>query len=101
MYKTDGNRQAIVDALKQAGCSVQSLESVGQGCPDLLVGRQTFEGGRCYLLELKQPKADLNKRQVKWHQEWKGHVVTVRTPEEALIAIGLDYLLPRAARQSR
>ena len=36
--RVDRNHSEIVDALRQAGASVQSLVKVGDGCPDLLVG---------------------------------------------------------------
>ena len=38
--KIDDNQPEIVKALREIGCSVQSLASVGGGCADLLVGYQ-------------------------------------------------------------
>ena len=51
--KVDGNQAEIVSALRQVGAEVQSLASVGQGVPDLLVGFRS----RNFLLECKQAKA--------------------------------------------
>ena len=55
--RTDGNQQAVIDALRDEGASVQSLASVGDGCPDLVVGAR----GVTYLAEVKdgekQPSA--------------------------------------------
>jgi Holliday junction resolvase len=89
--QTDGNQAAIVAALRVAGCSVVSLHAVGAGIPDLLVGRV----GLTFLLEVKTVRDDRKKRspltpaQIVWHQQWRGQVAIVTTPEEALAAVGL------------
>lgn len=91
--KTDANQTRIVLALRKAGCSVQSLASLGSGVPDLLIGR----AGRNFLCEVKDgskpPSARaLTPQEVQWQAYWLGHVVTVHTPEEALAAVGLGQL---------
>lgn len=96
--KVDGNQEAIVDALRTAGCSVQSLSRVGDGAPDLLVGRARVN----FLLEVKRPhasgkrggplvdaRAELSLEQEAWHRLWRGSVSVVRSPEDALNAVGL------------
>lgn len=88
--RVDANHAAIVDALRRAGCSVQSLAAVGGGCPDLLIGFR----GRNLLLECKdgekRPSArGLNDAQMKWHSLWRGDVWVVRGVPEALQAVGL------------
>lgn len=88
--KLDGNHRAIVEMLRAVGCSVQSLAAVGEGCPDLLVGRL----GKNWLLEVKDgslvPSAQkLTPAQVKWHQAWRGQVAVVRDREEALRVVGV------------
>ena len=45
------DQPALVALLRDAGCSVQCLHSVGQGCPDLVVGVR----GVNYMLEVKAP----------------------------------------------
>jgi hypothetical protein len=87
--KIDRNQPGIVQTLRQSGCSVQTLAPVGQGCPDLLVGR----AGVNYLLEIKdedQPPSGrrLTTDQVKWHGQWKGKVYVVKNEDEALRAVG-------------
>lgn len=82
--KVDGNQRAIVQALRAAGCTVQTLAAVGQGCPDLAVGR----GGRTYLLEVKTATGKLRACQAVWRSNWNGQVATVRSPEEALAVVG-------------
>lgn len=89
--KVDTNHAAIVETLRKAGCSVQSLAAVGQGCPDLLVGRL----GRQYLLEVKDgaripSQRRLTPAQEEWHQRWRGSVSTVHSPREALQAVGFS-----------
>lgn len=88
--KVDTNHSAVVNALRQAGCSVQSLAASGDGVPDLLVGR----AGRNYLLEVKDGKRApseqrLTLRQLEWHRMWRGSVSVVKSPEDALKAVGL------------
>lgn len=86
--KVDRNQAEIVGYLRQLGASVQPLHSVGQGCPDLLVG---WQGGN-YLLEVKDGEAPPSGRkltpdQVAWHAEWRGQVLTVKNADEARRAL--------------
>jgi hypothetical protein len=84
--KVDGNQAAVVAALRAVGATVQSLASVGGGCPDLLVGYR----GRTYLLEVKDGAKRPSSRRLRPGQEtfrdrWRGATVaTVHGPEEAL-----------------
>jgi len=78
--KVDANQQAIVRALRAVGCSVQSIASIGSGCPDLAVGKN----GRTYLLEVKRPGRVCTVAECKWIAAWKGHVDIVQTVEDAL-----------------
>lgn len=83
--RTDANQKEIAKVLRGAGCTVVSLHRVGDGCPDLLVGRC----GRNYLLEIKVDGRGLNDRQKDWHRTWGGQRAVVTTPEGALAAVGL------------
>src|SRR4051812_7159091 len=78
--KVDTNHGSIVKRLRKCGWSVQSLASIGAGCPDLVVG---VDGGYNVLMELKVHGEKLNKDQKKWHANWRGTVFTVYSPEEA------------------
>ena len=83
--RIDENQTAIVDALRAVGATVHSTASLGDGFPDLLVG---FRLGM-FLLEVKTEKGVLTPEQRKWHHHWQGRpVIVVRSPQEALIAIG-------------
>lgn len=88
--RTDSNHAEIVEALRRAGASVQSLAAVGSGCPDLLVGHR----GRNVLLEVKDGSKSPSRRKLTpdehvWHARWNGQVVTVESVEQALKAVGL------------
>jgi len=86
--RVDANQAEIVAALRKCGCTVQSLASVGNGVPDLLVGR----AGRNYLLEVKDgsksPSArDLTGDELRWLHGWRGAATVVETVEEAMKAV--------------
>ena len=83
--RTDANQAAIVKALRKAGASVQSLASVGDGCPDLLVAYRE----RVFLVEVKDANQPPSKRKLTpeekwWHETWRSRVYIVESVEEAL-----------------
>jgi hypothetical protein len=82
----DGTHTAIVQALRQAGCSVLDLRSLGSGAPDLLVGFR----GRDRLLEVKTARGRLLEAQKDFALAWRGHEVSVvRSVDEALAAFSI------------
>ena len=83
--KVDANQAEIVQALRDAGASVLVLSRVGQGCADLAAGVR----GETFFLEVKTDKGKLTPREQEFMEGWRGHYAIVRTPEEALKAIGL------------
>jgi hypothetical protein len=70
--------------LKKAGATVQSIASVGKGCPDILVG---FRGWN-YVMEIKTKDGKLTPMELTWHRAWAGRIYIVRDVETALIVIG-------------
>ena len=84
--KIDKNQTEVVAAFRKVGASVQSLASIGKGCPDLLVGFQ----GKLYLIEVKDgtnvpSKQLLTEDQKRWHDNWTGSPVhVVRSIDGAL-----------------
>jgi Holliday junction resolvase len=82
--RIDANQTQIVSALESAGATVQSLATIGKGCPDILAAR----AGRMWLFEIKQPKGKTKAAQDKWHAAWNAPVYVVREPDEALKIIG-------------
>jgi hypothetical protein len=76
--KIDANQTAIVKALRQMGCTVQHLHSVGDGCPDLLVGAH----GVTLLVEVKDGSKPPSARRLTpdqeiWHRSWTGGPVAI------------------------
>lgn len=83
--RTDQNHGQIVKALREVGCSVQSLAAVGSGCPDLLIARN----GKLWLMEVKNPKMPPSRRGLTldekvWHMRWNSPVHVVNSADEAL-----------------
>jgi hypothetical protein len=83
--RVDANHGDIVCALEQVGASVQSLAAVGDGCPDLLVGRS----GYVFLLEVKDGSKPPSRRvltqdQRDWINWFNGDVHIVTSVEEAI-----------------
>lgn len=86
--KIDANQEQIVQALRAAGATVQSLAGVGVGVPDLLVGHQ----GKTLLLEVKdsrQPPSArrLTEHQLKWHGAWRGGPLAVVDGVDAALRV--------------
>jgi hypothetical protein len=85
----DQNQPAIVEALEAVGCTVKSTAGVGDGFPDLIVGK----AGETYLMEVKNPNQPPNKRklrpgQQKFRDWWRGSPVhVVHSVEEALAVV--------------
>jgi hypothetical protein len=87
--KIDANHTAIVQALRAVGATVQSLASVGKGCPDLLCGYR----GNNVLLEVKDGDKPPSARRLtpdeqEWHATWAGQVCIVESIDDALRVIG-------------
>jgi hypothetical protein len=80
----DANQGDIVRALRKVGASVAFIHREGQGIPDLLVGYRR----RNYVFEVKTLTGELNELQLEWHAAWRGRVDVVRSPLQALQAIG-------------
>lgn len=82
--RVDNNHGEIVAALRAVGASVQSLASIGRGCPDVLCGYRM----RHYLLEIKSPGGRLTEDESRWIAGWRAEVHVVDSVEDALEAIG-------------
>jgi Holliday junction resolvase len=86
--KIDANQTQVVEALRAAGATVQSLAAVGQGVPDLLVGFQ----GKTVLLEVKDGRKPPSERrltedQLKWHGAWRGGPLAVVDGVDAALRV--------------
>lgn len=89
MSSIDLNQPEVVERLRNAGCTVQLLNNVGHGTPDILVG--WF--GRNYLFEIKRDGGKLRDSQHKFLSKWRGQVAVIRTAEEAIriMRTDIDY----------
>ena len=83
--RVDANQAEIVAALRAVGASVVVLSRVGQGCADLAAGIRE----QTYFLEVKTDSGKLTPAEQEFMQMWRGHYAIVRTPDEALRAIGV------------
>lgn len=83
--KIDANQPEIVEALRKCGVSVQSLASIGNGCPDLVAA----DDERTWLIEVKGPKGELTEHQIEWFANWRGTVHIVRTVDDVLKLVGV------------
>lgn len=86
--KVDDNQKIIVQALRRAGHFVQSLATIGAGCPDLLVGTRY---GKWLVLEVKDgdkvpSKRTLTTPEIRWilAVENRAPVYVVESVEQAL-----------------
>lgn len=86
--KVDRNQPEIVVALRKAGATVQPLHTVGNGCPDLLVGYCQ----RTALVEVKDGRQKPSDRrltpdQESWHRDWNGGTLAVVTDVEGALRV--------------
>lgn len=90
--RVDRNHAAIVDAFRRLGWSVQSLATIGKGCPDLVIAKPHVTA----LVEVKAAKGKLTEDQVQWLARWSGPVYVVRTLED-VVAVTRELLRQEAA----
>lgn len=86
--KIDANQPEIVNALRRAGATVQSLAAVGAGCPDLLVGY----ANKTALIEVKDGSKvnsaqKLRPMQSDWHGNWTGGMLAVVNDVEGALRV--------------
>jgi hypothetical protein len=100
--KVDENQPEIVAAARRMGCTVQPLHSIGQGCPDLLVGISGIND----LWEVKDGKKVPSARQLTtdqliWHDEWRGNVQVIDSVEKAIARINYVRSCQHQARANQ
>jgi hypothetical protein len=86
--RVDDNQAEIVEALRKAGATVQSLAEVGRGCPDLLIGYQN----KTALIEVKDGAKSPSERKLtpaqdKWHADWRGGTLCAVDNIEAALRV--------------
>lgn len=73
-HRIDKNQPAIVKAFRQLGCSVAITSKLGQGFPDLVVGKS----GRTVLVEVKDGSSALTAHEQAFRDDWRGFYTIVR-----------------------
>lgn len=96
--RLDANHKDIVNVLKQCGCTVLSLASVGNGCPDLLIARN----GKMALIEVKDGNKPPSERRLtpmegEFIKNWNAPVYIVKNTDEALMVV-LQFWQPEPIR---
>jgi hypothetical protein len=99
--RTDGNHTDIMTTFRALGCSVQSIASVGKGCPDLLVGKD----GWTVPVEVKDGSKPPSARKLTpdeeiWRTNWQGSYALIESPEQAHQLVA-DMMLKTALRPSK
>lgn len=96
--RIDGNHPVIVEALRKAGAFVQSLATIGDGCPDIVVG---FDG-LWFLLEIKVHGCSLTDDEKIWHRMaariGNCPVYVVETVQQALDTVGARATVAQKVR---
>ena len=77
---TDQNQKEIVDFLRWQGWSVKVTSTIGQGFPDLVVGKDGYN----YLVEIKSKTGKLTPDQAKFFSEWRGATTVLRSIDDAV-----------------
>lgn len=99
--KVDDNQAHIVELLERWGCTVQSIATVGDGCPDLLIGFQ----GVTMIAEVKDGTKPKSKQQLTpdekdWKRAWKGQYAILRNAGDVDDLIALFAVLAAARKRS-
>ena len=97
--RVDGNQREIVQAFRQVGCSVALTHELGDGFPDLVIGKADRNGRRrALLVEIKDGSLPPSKRaltpeEAEFHAQWRGPIAIVHSVEEALALLKKEGLL--------
>lgn len=78
--RRDANHGEIVAAFRHIGYTVLDLGAVGDGCPDICVGKF----GYSHLVEIKTEEGRLTSDQQEFKQVWEGNYDIVRSIEDVL-----------------
>ena len=81
--RTDSNQTQVVKELRHMGYSVEPTHELGNGCPDIMVGKYGFN----FWVEIKDPskppsKCKLTPDEEKWHEKWQGNVLIGYSSEQ-------------------
>lgn len=87
--RIDGPQNAIVEAFRDAGCSVCINSDAGNGKPDLFVALSRTRTIACEIKDGKKPKwaRKLRESQVKFRDEWRGEIHVLLSVEDAIAIV--------------
>lgn len=83
--RTDGNQKVMVESLRKCGFTVAITSGLGEGFPDLVVGKK----GRTRLVEVKDPAKPPSARKLTpdeqaFHERWPDKIIIALTVEDVL-----------------
>lgn len=79
--KVDVNQTEVVKAFRNLGFSVLHLHQVGNGCPDLAIGKH----GKTWLCEIKQSsKHKLTQDEEQFWRDWLGSLILITSIDEVI-----------------
>lgn len=80
--KSDGNQKQIVRELRTLGFTVRHTHTIGQGFPDLVVGRN----GITLLVEVKRDGEKLTPQEREFFEAWRGAAIVASDAEQVIAA---------------
>lgn len=83
--RVDANQERIVKLYRKAGFSVAITSALGQGFPDIVVGKH----GHNVLIEIKDGKQPLSKQRLtedeaRFHSKWRGDIRIIKSEDDVL-----------------
>ena len=83
--KLDVNHNEILRAARDLGATTQSLASIGDGCPDAVIGYK----GHNLIIEIKNggeipSRRKLTEDEERWHSDWRGQVAVVESVDDLM-----------------
>lgn len=83
--KVDDNQSEIVDAFRKLGYSVRSTAMIGQGFPDLAIGKF----GHTWLVEVKDGRKPPSKRlltpqEEQFWRDWNGSLLLINSINDVI-----------------
>ena len=86
--RRDKNQIEIIKAIRALGVTVWETHALGQGSPDIVCGYDR----KNFLFEIKDARGKMNRRELLWHAEWRGHVWVVRSWQDAAHEMGIPIV---------
>lgn len=82
--RVDANQKQMVEELRSAGFTVRHTHMIGEGFPDLVVGRWDVN----LLVEVKQEGEKLTPDERVFFETWKGAAIVATSAEQVIAEFG-------------